>query len=194
VLLPGVTTPYRVFEPRYRALVQDLLARPEQERWLSVPRLDQRPQSDVGEAFATVATVARMTHCSPQDDGEFHILVEAIARCRLNECPSEHDYRLAGVEPLPDVEDQTTEARLSRALETIAHGVFSLATRVGDPIEDLLKVFAREPRREYLLYRLGAAFVHDGEDRQRFLETRCPASRADLVIAAIAEVLAMTQD
>ena len=46
-LLIGVPASYRVFEPRYRALVDDLLGIDDHEqRWLAIPQLAEGWQSD----------------------------------------------------------------------------------------------------------------------------------------------------
>src|SRR5512139_2245554 len=91
VFLPGVPAPYRIFEPRYRALVRDLLKLPPAERLLAIPRLSPgwRPEEyDGAPAFDPVATIGQVIHCAPLPDGEFHIVVQGISRVLLKEVPS----------------------------------------------------------------------------------------------------------
>lgn len=60
VLLPGLAVPFRIFEPRYRALVRDLLAVRAERRWLAVPCL--APGSDPA-ADAPPFLPPRPPHC-----------------------------------------------------------------------------------------------------------------------------------
>ena len=105
VFLPSIQAPYRVFEPRYRALVDWLLDQPEDERWLAIPRLATGWQTDYHGAppFNPVATVGRMLSCETLRGGHFYIVVEGVARCRLSERVASEPYRIANVEPLPDL-------------------------------------------------------------------------------------------
>ena len=103
VLLPKVPAPYRVFEPRYRALVEHLLEQPEDHRWLSVPRLAPGWKSDYhGQPpIHQVATLGRITTCEALAGGHYFILVEGVARIQLTESVSKHPFRTARVQVLP---------------------------------------------------------------------------------------------
>jgi Lon protease-like protein len=82
-LFPGQGLPLHVFEPRYRALVEDALAT---DAVLAVPGL--APGASKGEpvlrpALPTFMGVGVIAEHERLPDGRFHLLVRGIARGRL---------------------------------------------------------------------------------------------------------------
>ncbi len=75
VLVPGLVLPLHVFEPRYRRLVHDLLARPEHDRSFGVVAI--REGWEVGEDAVTstydVGTLAVVRDISPRADGRYDL-------------------------------------------------------------------------------------------------------------------------
>ncbi|RFU22608.1 LON peptidase substrate-binding domain-containing protein [Geodermatophilus marinus] len=86
-LFPGVVLPLRIFEPRYRRLVQDLLARPEGPgRSFGVVAIRQGwevEQVAPAEALYDVGCTARLQTVRPQPDGEFVVVGVGGDRFRL---------------------------------------------------------------------------------------------------------------
>ena len=107
VLLPGIVVPFRIFEPRYLTLFSDLLDKDPTERWLAVPCLGPGWETEYQGKPPIVATAVASTlmRADHHPDGNLHILVEGHARCRLEEIPSEHPYRLARAHLLPPATD-----------------------------------------------------------------------------------------
>lgn len=77
ILFPGLQLPLHIFEPRYRALVSDALARDRRIAML-------QPQSG-GESAAlfTIGCVGRIDEIEALDDGRFNIVLEGEHRFRL---------------------------------------------------------------------------------------------------------------
>ena len=194
VFLPSVQAPYRVFEPRYRALVDGLLEQPEEERWLAIPRLATGWQTDYHGAppFNATATVGRMVSCETLRGGHFYIVVEGVARCRLSERVASEPYRIAKVEPLPDlalVGDQIEllKVRMSNIVQT----VYTLVQVLGPAASDLATAAKDLSDPERVLYRLAAGAVDDPEQRMAILEERQVHNRAALVQEALTALLAL---
>jgi uncharacterized protein len=87
-LFPGVVLPLQVFEPRYRALVQDLLALPEDgdRRFFGVVAIRQGWEVErvaPAEALYDVGCTARVQVVRPQPDGGFRIVTVGGDRFRL---------------------------------------------------------------------------------------------------------------
>ncbi len=196
VFLPGLPYPYRVFEPRYLALVDHLLARPASHRWLSIPLLRPGDPSfdGGGPAFARVATLGRVTGWRRQPNGHLHIVVLGEERVRLTEVASDHPFRLASTERWPDVaaapaaDDLAT--RVSALKQLLASLVVYLGPR-GRPLAELAPGWD-DPHR--LPYRLAAALLEDPASAQAVLETRSLAGRLDLVEDALAGALAAADE
>lgn len=77
LLFPGAHLPLHIFEPRYRALVRDALAR---DRMIGMiqPR-DERPRP----ALYSVGCLGRIVECEALEDGRFDIVLLGIARFHL---------------------------------------------------------------------------------------------------------------
>ncbi len=176
VLLPGVPVPFRVFEPRYRTLIEDLEARPEDERWLVVPRLVDGWKTDqLGRPlFLPIAVAARLVRVEPLDPGESLIVVEGGPRIRLEEIASTRPYRLAQWSELPD-DAAPSDAALMAADQVLAK-VRILARRVGDGAEQLTEL-AEGDDRVFAADRLAALLLSDPDTRQWHLECRNPTER-----------------
>lgn len=193
VFLPGVPAPYRIFEPRYRALVRDLLKRPPVERLLAIPRLTPgwRPEEyDGAPAFDPVATIGQVIHCAPLPDGEFHIVVQGISRVRLKEVPSPALYRLASPEPYED-DPAGPGARAARAagVDALAQSTLTLAKMLGPPARELARLAADRSDEETWIFSLGSVLLSDPGERSRFLVSRSPAERIDILLGQLAALL-----
>lgn len=196
VLLPGSPAPYRVFEPRYLAMIEDLLAEPEDERWIAVPRLEAGWQADyhASPAFHPIATVGRVTTCEPMPGGHWYALVEGVARVRLHERPARGPYRIARVEPIADLPVGAAERRrLERLLETCFQAVFALTRLLGTSAEDLALAASTPalPDPSLLLDRLATCAMDRADDRQAVLDEPSLLVRAERVVEALSGLVVL---
>jgi len=77
VLYPGLQLPLHIFEPRYRAMVTDALAR---DRRIGMIQ-PQRPEDDA--PLFTVGCVGKIADVEALEDGRFNLVLEGEARFRL---------------------------------------------------------------------------------------------------------------
>ena len=94
VLLPGALMPLHIFEPRYRAMIRDVLATHGALAVVNVPdpsKLDERGMP----VLATVAGVGTILDHVELPSGRFNILVRGRARVALEERPFVPPYRRA---------------------------------------------------------------------------------------------------
>jgi Lon protease-like protein len=86
VLVPGLVLPLNVFEPRYRQLVADLLAVPEERRVFGVIAI--REGHEVGEqgarALYPVGCTAVVREVSQTPDGGYELVTSGAVRFRLH--------------------------------------------------------------------------------------------------------------
>lgn len=182
VLLPGMPTPFRVFEPRYRALVADLQALAEDERWLAIPRLAPGWQSDYegAPAFCPVVAPARVVHIRDLPLGHYLIVVQGEGRAVLSEQPSQRPYRLARSTPLPDEPAEMGEEELAGAIGGLIARVRLLARRNGAAAEQIDQLVAGLGPGPALIERLAAVLISEPDVRQSYLECRTPDGRVTL--------------
>ena len=192
VLLIGLPMPYRVFEPRYRALVDDLIGKPPSDRWIAIPRLEEGWQGryEGTPPFHALAAIGLVRTIRPEENGQFHIRVEGVQRCQLEEVPSSHLYRLARPLPLPDLPDGVPPALLEQGVEDVVNLIDELRARLGprgDVIKPLVENTDDVPA---LIDRLGAAVIADADVRQEFLECRRLPVRIEMLKRVLISLLA----
>jgi len=82
VLFPGQAVPLHIFEPRYRALVSDAMAR---DRWIGMiqPRQQPVPSHDQEPKLFGIGCVGKIVDVEAHDDGRYNLVLEGQARFRL---------------------------------------------------------------------------------------------------------------
>ena len=110
VLYPGLHLPLHIFEPRYRAMVSDALAR---DRRIG---MIQPQQSHEGAALFTIGCLGKIGEVEALEDGRFNIVLEGETRFRLlRELDVTTPFRQIEAELLEDSDDQVL-APVERAL------------------------------------------------------------------------------
>jgi Lon protease-like protein len=77
ILFPGLQLPLHIFEPRYRALVSDALAR---DRRIAMIQ-PQRPADDA--PLYSIGCIGRIGDVEALDDGRFNLVLQGESRFRL---------------------------------------------------------------------------------------------------------------
>lgn len=110
VLYPGLQVPLHVFEPRYRALVSDSLARDRR-----IGMIQPQAEADDAPLFA-VGCLGRIEEVEALPDGRFNLLLTGEARFRMmRELDVPTAFRQIEGELLPD-DAQEALAPIERAL------------------------------------------------------------------------------
>jgi len=114
LLLPGAHLPLHIFEPRYRALVSDALAR---DRLIGmVQPCDNEPRP----GLYSVGCLGRIVEFEALEDGRYNIILSGLARFRiLRELDVATPFRQveAEVEPQPEGEPDPLAPVMRAALE-----------------------------------------------------------------------------
>ena len=187
VLVPGLLLPLRVFEPRYLALVADLMKRPEDQRVFGVVAI--KAGHEVGEGSITalyqVGCTAVVREVSEAGDGTIELITSGAVRFRLHEIDAAADtaYLTGLVTPIEEHEGDDAD-------------VAALARRVGlrfaayrDQLGTPQIALPGSPR--VLSYLVAAGMALDLADRQSLLEQPDTARRlvAELALLARERVL-----
>lgn len=101
ILYPGLHLPLHIFEPRYRAMVSDALAR-DRRIGMIQPQRDQE-----GAPLFQIGCLGRIGDVQALDDGRFNIVLEGEARFRvLRELDVTTPFRQVEAELLPEAEEE----------------------------------------------------------------------------------------
>jgi hypothetical protein len=176
-LFPGVVLPLQIFEPRYRRLVRDLVALPEDSdrRFFGVVAIRQGWEVEriaPAEALYDIGCTARLQVVRPEPDGGFQIVTVGGDRFRLLDVVVGEDppYLQAEVEWL-DQEEAAEEAAGDQELLSAPRGTVA-AGRPG-PVPDevaasvasgSMTVLVRAVRRSFTRYVLEVAGLQDDGD------------------------------
>lgn len=105
LLFPGLQLPLHIFEPRYRAMVSDALAR---DRRIAMIQ-PQAPGE--GAPLFQIGCVGRIADVEALEDGRFNIVLEGVARFRtLRELDVITPFRQVEAELLPEDEHAALSA------------------------------------------------------------------------------------
>lgn len=105
ILFPGLQLPLHIFEPRYRAMVSDALAR---DRRIAMIQ----PQAPMeGAPLFSVGCVGHIGQVEALDDGRFNVVLEGVSRFRIvRELEVVTPFRQVEAELIEDAEGQVISA------------------------------------------------------------------------------------
>lgn len=187
VLFPAMRLPLHVFEPRYRRMVADALAR---DRLIAVPRLKPGFADDYYDspAIFEVCGVGRITKHRLLADGRYDIVVEGLARARLEEQSTETPYRVAHAQRLED-KLGTDPVTMTAVKNEVWHLLRQLLPYLPEPDEKLEFVSTDSGNVSESADALASVLVSDPDLRQRLLEELDPAERLAQLIPRLHELL-----
>lgn len=104
LLLPRGKLPLNIFEPRYKAMVEDSLGL---GRMFAMIQPDpQRPDGPTGPALFRIGCLGRLSSFSETDDGRFLITLTGVARFRIRqEIEMRRGYRRVAADFAPFLDD-----------------------------------------------------------------------------------------
>ncbi|TCD06471.1 ATP-dependent protease [Erythrobacteraceae bacterium CFH 75059] len=101
ILFPGLQLPLHIFEPRYRALVSDALARDRR-----IAMIQPRHPGDASQLY-TVGCIGRIGDVEALEDGRFNLVLEGEQRFRLvRELDVATAFRQVEGEPIEESREQ----------------------------------------------------------------------------------------
>jgi Lon protease-like protein len=181
ILLPRAVLPLSVFEPRYLAMLDDVLSG---ARLLAIVQpADGEGESPPGKSVALrrVGCVGRVTAYQELDDGRLAISLTGIARCTLgSEALTAKPYRFCHMhferflgDFLPDGEDEVDRQGLITALKTYldAHQMRADWSAIS------------KASNEWLVNSLAIVAPYGSEEKQALLEAPSLKARAEVLVA-----------
>jgi uncharacterized protein len=174
MLFPGVSRPLHIFEPRYRAMVADAL---KGDRIIGMTTLKPGYEADYQgrPPVYEIGCAGVITEVEELPGGRFNIVLRGVVKFRVTGEDNTRAYRLARVDAMPEVLDDSEKAALSKhrvRLETLITEGSSSKVPPGTSDEELVNMVAQ-------YFPLGLA------ERQDLLELRNALLRARALIELI---------
>ncbi len=166
VLFPQAILPLHIFEPRYRKMLKDVLTG---NRLFAVATLNETAE-DVGiEPPFPTATVGIIRACQHHADGTANVVLQGLARIRIEEIVSEEPYRQVANSVLPTVAGgDLRKLRLWQKRIRLAFQEYQKLR--GDLSKEFLTFFNKLDDPEVFVDLLAFAFCNDVPAKQHFLE------------------------
>ncbi|MBI2377954.1 MAG: LON peptidase substrate-binding domain-containing protein [Deltaproteobacteria bacterium] len=195
LLLPHTFASLHVFEPRYRAMIADIV---DGARAFSIALLDDRGEPDefARPPFHPIAGVGILRRSARLPDGRYNVLVEGIARVDVSdELPPDprFRYRRARARLLADVlpEDPTTLQPLISALSALTtHVVHAM----GGDTEIVKRLAELDGSPGKLADTVAEAAIQDTLERQQYLSELDVKKRIELASSALGALYLRSQE
>ncbi len=189
LLFPGMHLPLHIFEPRYRAMVSDAMAR-DRRIGMIQPLTTPATVAEV-PALYEIGCVGRIAEVEALDDGRYNLVLEGVALFRvLRELDVTTPFRQIEAELLPVIEDETLSLGRRSSLEresrrfaeaqgyavdwdavgrlddeSLVNGIAQIAPFDSAAKQALLEAPDIETRAELIIQLMQFFGRHDGEDR-----------------------------
>ncbi len=173
-MVPGSLLRLHVFEPRYRALMEHVLAQPEPE--LGVVLIARGSEVGGGDQRLEVASVAQVLESARSDDGRFGVLAGMGRRIRVREWLTDDPYPQADVEDWRDDPSDTVAADELEDLTRRTRRAMMIAEEVGEPSREQGVRLSDDPT--VLSYQLASMAPIGDLDRYELLRAPGAGTRA----------------
>lgn len=186
-LLPGVVLPLQVFEPRYRQMVQDLLAADDEQAEVGVVMIERGREVGGGDERTAVGTIASVVDIRAMPDGRYLLSAVGTDRIRVTAWLPDDPYPRAEVERWPDDSDDVNAPPVTAGdverLHDRVRRLNEIVRELGEPAPPADARISDEPYQA--LFHLAALSPLGAVDRHRILAAPGMGARA----AALAEAL-----
>lgn len=129
-LFPNASHAFRIFEPRYRAMVADAL---KGDRIIGMVMLQPGYEADYEgrPPIVSIGCAGLITDYEELPDGQFNIVLGGLIKFRVTGEDDSRTYRLARVEAVPEVLDEKDTIALGTERRRLESLVLALSGRLG---------------------------------------------------------------
>jgi Lon protease-like protein len=182
--LPGVAffpqalLPLHIFEPRYRQMLSDVLAK---DRLMAVAGLNtsKTAEESAFEPPYRVATVGIIRACQKGDNGTSNLLLQGLCRARITSIMNEEPYRIISIQALqsePGADPQSHE----QLRQELAH-LLAKKRQLGAELPEEMTAFLHTVQDPDTFVDLAAFSLCDNQAiKQKLLETLEVTARFEL--------------
>jgi Lon protease-like protein len=133
VLFPGLKVPLHIFEPRYRQMMQDVLAA-DRLIGMAVVRPEHQDEMPGDPPLYPIGCCGEISEFQQRPDGRYDLVLHGLWRFRIvSEDPREGErlYRIGRVEPLEDAFPDSLRERVARLRANVVENVAFLARQAA---------------------------------------------------------------
>jgi len=182
VLLPSMFLPLHVFEPRYRALVQDCLAG---NREFGVVLIERGSEVGGGDQRTTVGTLARIVEAVEMPDGRWAVGAVGVRRIRIDGWLRDDPYPRAEISTIDDPDDPEALTDDLAAVIAQLRRLLAQAAEMGLQVAPATQVFSDDP--VLATYQVVALSPCGPADQQRLLAAPSARERLRALQVLLAE-------
>jgi Lon protease-like protein len=182
VLLPFAHLPLHIFEPRYRALVKDVLAG---DGEFGVVLIERGQEVGGGDVRFGVGTVAKIMQTAELPDGRWLLDAVGTERFRITEWLPDNPYPLAMIEALEDEPSDSEAAERRTAVERLLRQVLALQVELGFPAPSAVRTLDENP--SVAAFEAAVLSPIGPMDTQKVLEAPSTAARLTLLEGLLTE-------
>lgn len=187
VLFPTMVLPLHVFEPRYRAMVHDIL---EGDRRFGVVMIEKGADTGGGDVRSSFGTVAQVLEAEEFPDGRWALITVGGERFKVKEWLPDNPYPLADIEAWPDEGGQPLEGEeFDRVLAKFRRCV-ALASEAG---VDIGRVPDTLDSGDLGTMQMAAMMPVDVYDKQKLLAAPDACARLALLETTIDDTLELVE-
>ncbi|HEX6381796.1 MAG TPA: LON peptidase substrate-binding domain-containing protein [Acidimicrobiia bacterium] len=184
VLLPFAHLPLHIFEPRYRALVKDVLAG---DGEFGVVLIERGQEVGGGDVRFGVGTVAKIMQTAELPDGRWLLDAVGTERFRITEWLPDDPYPLAMIESFDDAPSDTDAEAAERrtAVERLLRQVLAMQVELGFPAPSAVRTLEENPA--VAAFEAAVLSPIGPMDTQKVLEAPSTVARLALLEALLTE-------
>jgi uncharacterized protein len=178
-LVPGLVLPLHIFEPRYRLMVEELLAKPEDEREFGIVAVRERHvgsattgavAGSANDDLYPVGVTAILRQAERFDDGRYDIVTIGGRRFQIVDVDTSAPLMRAEVEFLPEPEIDAADPAVIALTERTVAAFDKYRAALGGRLDEERDEDEHLPTEPTVLsYLITAALVVDGRTRQELL-------------------------
>jgi len=170
VLLPGVTLPLHIFEPRYKEMIAECL---EQQKPFGVVRASPEGVADIG------CTAEIMSVTKKYDDGRMDIMARGLERFEVIQVNEDREFLQAEIALVEDGPEKPPTEMVTQAVRLHAEIVKLAGTEPSGP----------DDHASNLSFLLAGSLPLDLDFKQNLLSTLSEAKRLEAVVGYLQAIL-----
>jgi uncharacterized protein len=188
VLFPGQVLPLRVFEPRYRQMIEECLR---DDVGFGVTLIERGSEVGGGDVRTALGTVARLVQAVPHPGGRWSVVAVGIERIRVREWLVDDPYPCAEIEAYPDLADaEPLDAAIGQASDLMRQ-VLALKAEVGERVGSATFELSANPLSAS--YQLAAMSPFGPFDKLNLLDAPRPGVRLGRLVTLLSDELAFCE-
>lgn len=177
VLFPQAIMPLHIFEPRYREMLKNVLSG---DRIFAVAALNEANAAvdPGGEPPHSIAGVGIVRACRTNEDGTSNLVLQGLARVKLEEITRENPYRTARIRQVASQTDGPAE--VLQSIKPTLLQLIETQRELGAPIpKEVIQFLGNVADSETVLDLSIYTLCGSGALKQELLETREVVTRFD---------------